>query len=315
MTAVCRRAAAHRGSAAIALVLAGLLAPAERQAEACAACGCGDQTLTATGTEKPYQNRVRIALEERAGESTSGDVMTGDFERTWTLRSALALSWAPHDRVTIGALLPWVAHWVSGQTGPMKRPSGLGDLELSTRVVLYRERRFAPRHLLWGMAGLKTPTGPRAFDDTGHPYSDDIQPGSGSWDPFFGATYGWFGDKVAVFASASYRLTTPNTRGYRRGSQLGATVAAQYQPVSWFAAGLGLDLGWLQADTLATGAQVPSTGGVLLDLAPSLMFMPTMDLLIRVSADIPMTPSGFVVMNGTQSRSQMAIVSLAYDIK
>jgi hypothetical protein len=294
-----------------AIALALLLALAPGRVEACAACGCGDETLTATGTEKPYKNRVRVAFEERAGrwDTGSGD----EAERSWTSRSSLALSWAPHDRVVLGALLPWVVRWVSTGNDQI-RPNGLGDLELSTRFVLYRERRFAPRHLLWGMAGIKAPTGPRAFDDRGYPYPDDLQPGSGSWDPFFGATYGWFGDRVAVFASASYRLTTPNTRGWRRGSLLGATVAVQYQPVSWFAAGLGLDGGWLQQDT-THGAPILDSGGVMLDLAPSLLFMPVMDLLVKVAADVPMTPSGFVWANGTQHRWPVVIVSIAYDIK
>jgi hypothetical protein len=295
---------------AFALALLASIAPV--RAEACAACGCGDETLTATGTEKPYKNRVRVAFEERAGRWDNG--VGDEQERSWTSRSSLALSWAPHDRVVLGALLPWVVRWVSTGSDQI-RPNGLGDLELSTRVVLYRERKFAPRHLLWGMAGIKTPTGPRAYDDRGYPYPDDIQPGSGSWDPFFGATYGWFGDRVAVFASASYRQTTPNARGYRRGSLLGATVAAQYQPVSWFAASLGLDGGWLQADRYPNGSDVLNTGGVLLDLAPSLLFMPAMDLLVKVAADIPMTPSGFVAMNGTQQRWPVVIVSIAYDIK
>lgn len=295
-----------------AIALALLIALAPGRAQACAACGCGDQTLTATGTEKPYKNRVRVALEERAGAFSSGDAQSG-VESGWTLRSALSLSWVPHERVALAATLPWIASWTH-ENGDSHNPNGLGDLELATRVVLFRERRFAPRHLLWGLAGLKAPTGPRAYDSGGHPYGDDIQPGSGSWDPFFGATYGWFGDRVAVFASASYRLTTPNTRGYRRGSLLGATVAVQYQPVSWFAARLGLDGGWLQSDTIY-GGKVGNSGGVLLDLAPSLLFMPVMDLLVRVAADVPMTPNGFIWADGTQHHWPVVIVSIAYDIK
>src|SRR5881397_629137 len=99
---------AARSRTAVALAIAIFSAAAERRAAACAACGCGDQTLTATGTEKPYKNRVRVALEERAGAFSAGDRANGDYESGWTLRSALALSWLPHDRVAVGAVLPWV---------------------------------------------------------------------------------------------------------------------------------------------------------------------------------------------------------------
>jgi hypothetical protein len=297
--------------AARSLLALALLLALDGAARACAACGCGDQTLTATGVEKPYRNRIRIAVDERVGNFSVGDQNSGDYESGWTLRSAIAGSWSPHDRVTLGLYLPWVSSWIKQNGGPQKTLNGLGDLEMSLRVVMYRERKFAPHHLLWGLAGLKTPTGYRVYQDNGYPWPDDDQPGSGSWDPFFGATYGWFGDRVALFASASYRVTTPNTRDYRRGSTLGGSTAVQYQPFAWAAGSLGFDAGWVQPDTLPNGHAVPNTGGVLLDLVPSLMFMPVMDFLIKLSAQVPLVH----VLNGTQTRGPQVILSLAYDIK
>ena len=127
----------------------------------------------------------------------------------------------PHERITLGATLPWVSAWLNEAGKPQQSLNGLGDLELAARVLLFRERRFAPHHLLWGLVGLKFPTGYRLYDDTGHPFPADDQPGTGSWDPFVGGTYAWFGNGMAVFASASYKVTTPNERAYRRGSALG----------------------------------------------------------------------------------------------
>ncbi|MFI5289398.1 MAG: transporter, partial [Polyangia bacterium] len=144
-------------TAALSLALAlGALGWA-RPARACASCGCGDMTLTATGVERPYQNRVRAAVEERYGSLTLGDASYGqhiDF-----LRSTLAASWSPVDRLTLSALLPWVTSWVAPVGQPRETVNGLGDLELAARVVVFRERHFAPHHLLWLMAGLKFPTG------------------------------------------------------------------------------------------------------------------------------------------------------------
>ena len=38
-----------------------------RAARACATCNCGDPTLTATGVEKPYKNRVRYEAFKHLG--------------------------------------------------------------------------------------------------------------------------------------------------------------------------------------------------------------------------------------------------------
>jgi hypothetical protein len=278
-------------------------------ARACSTCGCGDSTLTATGVEKPYKNRVRVALEERMGSFTQGDPGVG--QSTWFLKSSLIGSWMPHERVTVAALLPWVSAWLTDGSAPQQSINGLGDLELSARVLAFRERRFAPHHLLWGLAGLKTPTGPRVYDASGHPYADDDQPGTGSWDPFFGASYGWFGDGIASFVSASYRVTTPNERGYRRGSQLGWSAFLQFQPWSWGAFGAGIDGHYHDPDTLTNGNAVPNTGGTVLNLAPTMMVMPLTDLLIRLVIDVPVLHA----LYGVQTVGPQISLSIAYDIR
>jgi len=291
----------------IALVGATLAWCTATPARACATCGCGDSTLTATGVEKPYKNRVRVSLEERMGSFSQGD----PGEHSWFLKSSLTGSWSPHERITVGALLPWVTAWLDAAGQPQRVANGLGDLELQARVLVYRERRFAPHHLLWGLAGLKTPTGYRVYDDTGHPFPDDDQPGSGSWDPFVGATYGWFSEPLALFASASYRVTTPNERGYRRGSQLGWSAFVQFQPWTWGAFGIGLEGHYTQADTLLNGNAVPNTGGTVLNLAPAFLAMPLTDLLIRLVVDVPVVH----VLDGVQTIGTQVALQIAYDIR
>lgn len=276
--------------------------------EACSTCGCGDSTLTATGVEKPYKNRVRVALEERMGSFSQGEPSYG--QQAYFLKSSLSGSWVPHERITLGATLPWVSAWLSEAGKPQQSLNGLGDLELAARVLIFRERRFAPHHLLWGMAGLKFPTGYRLYDDTGHPFPDDDQPGTGSWDPFLGATYAWFGNGMAVFASASYKITTPNERAYRRGSALGWSAFLQFQPWSWGAFGAGFEGHYTQADEL-NRVIVPNTGGTVVNLAPMFMAMPLTDLLIRLVVDVPVVH----VMNGVQTIGTQVALQIAYDIR
>jgi hypothetical protein len=277
---------------------------------ACATCGCGDPTLTAVGVEQPYRNRVRLGIEERYSDHQSGADET--FQHLYTLRSSIAAIWSPHDRVTLGAFIPWVTTWLrhpgtSGQT-----INGLGDMEMSLRVLVARDRKFGAHHLFWLNAGLKFPTGPRLKDDQGYPYGDDDQPGSGSWDPFAGVTYAWFsGGMWSTWASVSYRYTTDGPRGYRRGSVLGWSTAAQLQPWNKLAFQLGVDGGWTQPDQLSNGRAAPDTGGVIVSLAPGLVVSPRVDLLLRLVVGVPVVQ----VLDGRQQQGTQVMLTLNYDVR
>ena len=282
---------------------------ASRDGFACATCNCGDQTLTASGLEKPYLNRVRLSLDERYGSLSSGQ--SDYLEQVTFLRSALSLSWSPWKRVTFLAVLPWMDIWSRVTAQPLQSIHGLGDLELSLRAVLFQERSFAPHHLLWGSVGLKTPTGYLVHDNGGYAYSDDDQPGTGSWDPLAGITYGWFsGDWLSAFVSTTGRYTTPGWHGYRRGSFFGASAALQVQPKSWFAFSIGADVSWTQADALSNHHAVPNTGGTVLYAAPAILFSPRTDLLIRAVVDAPVVTA----MNGSQTAGTQASLSVAWDV-
>jgi hypothetical protein len=301
--------AAHKTATLVAVVVVALAARAP-SARACAACNCGDPTLTAAGIEQPYRNRVRAGIEERYMSRDQGAGLVG--ETTQLLRSTLFGLWTPHPRITISLVLPWITDWVTPATGPRQLINGLGDLELSGRVLLFRDRTFAAHHLLWALAGLKLPTGPRLRDDGGFPYADDDQPGSGSWDPFAGLTYAWFSGALwSAFANVGYRQTTKGFHDYRRGSVLIWNATAQAQPWTWGAFQLGLDGTWTQADTLGNGAAMPNTGGTVIRLAPAFVAAPRVDLTLRVALLIPTYQNWY----GVQNEGVQVSFSLVYDIR
>jgi hypothetical protein len=233
------------------------------------------------------------------------------LEHTYNLRSALAVAWSPVSRLTIGTFVPWMTTWLV-HDGKTQTINGLGDMELSARVLVVRDRKFAAHHLFWLNGGLKFPTGPRINDDQGYPYSDDDQPGSGSWDPFAGLTYAWFsGDKWSAWGSASYRYTTPGWHGYRRGSVLGWTTAAQLQPWHWMAFTAGLNGRWEQADLLSNGNAAPDTGGVIVSVAPGVLVSPRTDVLLRLLVDVPVAQE----LNGKQHVGPQVMLSLNWDVR
>lgn len=280
----------------------------ERPAAACASCSCGDSTLTATGIEQPYRNRVRIALEERYGSLSMGEDPVAS--RVQFLRTTLAGSWSPSSRLTLSALLPWVTSFITEPGLPRQTVSGLGDLELGARVVVFRERAFAPHHVLWIGAGLKFPTGYRTNDISGLPVAVDNEPGSGSWDPFGNITYAWFGGHVtSFFASTALRWTTAGFGGYRRGQSVGGTLAVQLQTWTRIAFQLGADLLWTHSDTLSNGHAVPDTGGFTGYLAGGLLGSPWRDLLLRLVVEAP----ALQLLRGTQSTGPQVSFQVSYD--
>lgn len=292
----------------LALVLALLSAAwAPRASRACASCGCGDPTLTAMGIEKPFKNRVRLSLEQRLGGFQDRRLE----ERALISRTTLSASWSPTAWLTVAASLPMAAGELSQlreQTRAPRRVIGLGDLDLYVRGLVFRDRRFAPRHVVGVLAGLKFPTGPRVRDSSGYPAADDFQPGSGSWDPIFGANYGYFGD-LGVFVSFSYRHATTGRNEYRRGSVLGISAFVQRSVHRVISLGAGLELSHTQPDELR-GAVLPETGGTVLALVPQALIALRTDWLLRAALQLP----GGQFWNGAQTEYPTGILSLVIDL-
>lgn len=291
-----------------ALVVVGLLGLVlQRRALACATCGCGDPTLTSVGVEKPYRNRLRVTVEERVGTQSMG---AGDARSDLVMtRTLLGVSYTPLSRLTVAAFVPFVASHLHDRQHPGAWIRGLGDLELQARVVVARDRSFAPRHLLWLVGGVRLPTGPRAKDERGFPFPDDDQPGNGSWDPLAGATYAWFGGSVTLYSSLLLRYPTSGARPYRFGASLLSSSVAQLQPFSWLALQLGVDLRQSWADRLANDAASPNTGGFVVGLVPGALFNPWRDLLVRATVEVPTAQR----LRGTQALGPQGVVSVSYD--
>lgn len=292
----------------LALVLALLVVGwAPRVSRACASCGCGDPTLTAMGFEKPFKNRVRLSLEQRLGGHQDRSLR----ERTLISRTALSASWSPAAWLTFAGTLPMVAGELSQLGEPSRaarRIIGLGDLDLYVRGLVFRDRRFAPRHVVGVLAGLKFPTGPRVRDSSGYPAPDDFQPGSGSWDPIFGANYGYFGD-LGVFVSFSYVHTTTGRNEYRRGSALGISAFVQRSVHRVVSLGAGLELSHTRPDELR-GAVLPESGSTVLALVPQALIALRTDWLLRVALQLP----GGQFSNGAQTDYPTGILSLVIDL-
>src|SRR5438128_6905001 len=194
----------------LALPIAAALTLAPAAARACAACGCGDPTLTAMGTEKPLRNRVRASLELRHRIDVVGDRGV-DQLRLVEQRLDAQLAWAPHERLFLLVSLPTLRRDLTYDDGARKQTWGIGDLELRAKLFLFQDRSFSPRHLVAVLGGAKLPTAAVDRRSNGRPLPMELQAGSGSVDALAGASYAFFAYPWSAYASGMVVLTGPGT--------------------------------------------------------------------------------------------------------
>ncbi|MBO6937031.1 MAG: hypothetical protein JJ863_18815 [Deltaproteobacteria bacterium] len=269
------------------LAIVGLLLLADASAaEACSTCTVGDPTITVVGVGQPYRNRVRLSAgarqrRERVGLGTERlELLEHRFE--------LGVAWAATERWVLSAMLPLVQQRVRYPNLAEERRFGLGDAELRARVVLYRDRTLAPRHLLSGILGLELPTGTRV-PERDDQVTYDLQTGSGSVDPIAGVLYSRFAAPHSVHAMAAVVVPTPGRYDVRGGTSGRALVRYQWQPRS-----VGLEVGVdgrIDGMDRVDGALDADSGGAILWLSAGGVARAGDDLVFRVVVSVPVVQS------------------------
>lgn len=251
-------------------------------AHACAACACGDPTLTTMGVEKPFAGRVRLGSTVQARWETQ-PVVRGVQRWADEARLELAATWAPADWVIGSLVVPLVTAAEHGTDRSERRGTGLGDVEVQTRFVVVRDR--TRRHLAGPTAGLALPTTTPVYDEAALAPLD-AQPGTGAWAPSLGVWYGGFLGAWSVFASTAVRTSTTGWGGLRPGLAALGTVATQWQPHPVVAARVGVDVRAATPDRIDERID-PSTGGWVVQATPALTVAPTTDVLLLASVGVP----------------------------
>ncbi len=179
-----------------------MLAPS--RATACATCGAGDPTLTLAGTEQPSAGRVRVSVSAMAAGTSA------PAESTTDARLTLGVAWAPSGDLMLSASAPIV--WRSAETSSFARETGIGpgDLDLRARIVVLRDRPFAPAHLVTLQVGTRVPLAPALVDAQGVPLGDGAQTASSTVAPLAGLAWSFY---AAPLSLQTYALAAFPTRG------------------------------------------------------------------------------------------------------
>ena len=252
---------------------------------ACAACGCGDPTLTVAGTEQPFANRLRASAEARYRSDSVGEPGVDAID-VREFRTDLSFAWAPGARLFLLATLPFVYREVTSASLAKDRAWGIGDVELRAKLFAFRDREFAPRHLLSVVLGLKAPTAPFRDDENGEPLPLEAQSGTGSWDLLVGPAYALFAGKVSLYASAQLQAPVATRAELEPGPSLRGTLAAQYQALESLAVRPALDARW-DAVSREQGELNPNSGGFVLFAGADVLVSPIEDFTVLAGVRVP----------------------------
>jgi hypothetical protein len=277
------------------------------RASACAACGCGDPTLTAAGTEQPFAGRLRSSLEVRYRTDSVGEPGVDESEIV-ELRGNLSTSWAPTESLVFMLTLPLVYREVEGESLSVDRSWGPGDLELRAKFFLYRDRTLAPRHLFALVAGVKAPTAPFRRDDAGELLPLEAQAGTGSWDLLAGPSYAFFRGAFSLYASAQLSLPVISSDELEPGASLRVTLAPQVQLVESVALRGALE-GRADRASKEEGGEDPNSGGFVGLAGGDVLVSPVLDLTLAAGARFPVIQA----LDGFHREGPVLNLALSYD--
>lgn len=289
-------------AAAAAVVVAG------RDARACTVCGCGDPVLTVQGTDAPEQRDLRVGVEARAQQRTSGADPLARARGT-ELRASAGVAYTPNRWVSLVGQVPWVLHHSEAPNLAGTTVSTLGDVEVQARFHVYRDRRWLARHALSVLAAVELPTSPRARGSSGAPIEADEQAGSGSWDLSLGLAYVFRATRVTVYASALARWDSPGWDGYQRGASVRASLLPLVPIHRLVSVAPAVDLRASLSDSIGR-VSIADTGGVFVYASPTVLVGDPEVLMLRATVQVPL--GGWIV--GAQRESPALVLGVSRGI-
>ena len=258
------------------------------------------------GAEQPFKGRLRISAELRHRSDAYG----AGAERAEIDEVALVLgtSYAPRWWLQFAASMPILLRSVDTPTGSDDIRE-IGDLDLGSKLTLWRDRAWAPRKLIGVQGGVKLATAPVLEDDNGLPLAIEAQPGTSSIDLTLGASYARFAEPWSLYASMAGRLPVWRREDIAVGAGARGTLALQYQPEYEWAMRLGTNIR-IDAPARLPGYRDPNTGGVVIYASPGLAITPREDFLLEFSINVPIVN----LLDGVHDEGPIVSMTGIYDL-
>lgn len=278
------------------------------EASACGTCSVGDPTLTIVGFEQPQGNRVRTSATLRHRNDSIG---TSDVDQLTLSEQRMELggAYSPTDRVSLSLMMPVVHRLITEVNLAEANIWAPGDLDLRIRGVVWRNREFAPQHLVSLIGGLEFPTSTIEYDQNGVPLPLEFQAGTGSWDPIAGATYTMFADPWSVYVSSVAIFPTQGIGDTKASNSFRQTLLGQYQPWRFLAFQVGAEFR-IDGPGFIQGVRDPNTGGHITYGTLGIVGLPQDKFMIHATAALPIVQR----LDGTHREGFAFTAGLVYEI-
>ncbi len=270
------------------------LLAAERPAEACSVCGCGDPLVDVTDS-MPVMTPLRLALDfEVLSATAASDDDPGSSESLSQPALRPVIVWSPTETQNFVAQIPLVRKdWsLTGDEMAQATNTGLGDIDLGARWFFWSARDMPnmSRQSLGVSAGLTLPTGPNDATQDGERLDDHAQLGTGSYGPYLGVLYAYHRDPWNFFGSVTGQVHSRNSFGYRYGPAVKWATRVDYRIVDRVAVSAGIDGRYAARDDVDDEEQV-NTGGFLLAVSPGASVNLFEDVWLRGRVQLPVVTS------------------------
>ncbi len=195
----------------------------------------------------------------------------------------------------LSAILPYVARSLEldDPAGPDRSSAeGLGDMTLAAKWRWWRPAIEGTAFNFAVLGGLDLPTGSDSERDHGVRLPANLQPGSGSWDPFFGTGLTYEPGRWRLNGFGFYKHNGEGGHDYKQGDQVFVELAAgnrfwlEPYPGPFMRADLLLRYRHEYRD-YEDGDIVHDTGGDQVTLGLNWAFRPQPILDFQVSVEIP----------------------------
>jgi hypothetical protein len=276
---------------------------------ACSVCGC-DPAAGTLGFDRPSASSLRVAVEDRylQKESGAGDEAESEKENRLLGR----IQYSPLAPLVLQVEVPYfIFKYHYDATGARDdNAQGLGDVTLGARYEVLRVGLDA-RHVVALTGTLKTPTGANNRHLPGEEPDEHLQLGTGSWDGLVGASYLYGMQPWTLYANATGRMNSSNSRGFRYGDAVFGTLGARrnFLESGRLIASLEAQGRYAGKDHFADDSTDPDTGGFIGYAAGSIGYALTSDLLLRAFVQVPVIKD----LNGVQGEHPVIYMNLAYD--
>ncbi len=262
----------------------------------------------------------RLIANAEANEDS--DVHSISTVRQYSLNIATGIT----DNFTLAAQLPYIertniveAHHDEddGETEIEKLgdAEGIGDARL---FGLYRfMKNEAKKHSTAAIFGIKIPTGNTNEKSPEEKYEAELQPGSGSWDPFVGIAYSKQLKNISFDTNATYQLVTEGTQDTDLGDFVGINAALSYRRESnhghhnehmhlqWDLI-LELNGEWREKEDI-DGKTNDDSGGLIVFASPGVRVSSNKGMSAALAIGVPVIED----LHGLQSKPQYRLIANA----